>query len=64
MPKTSKAHAMFFFLRAGEFFSAAEKLFASEKQSNSSTQMGISDLFLLLTRGGAGFEGVLAVAQA
>jgi HEPN domain-containing protein len=33
MPKTSKAHAMFFFLRAGEFFSAAEKLFASESRA-------------------------------
>jgi hypothetical protein len=33
MPKTSKAHAMFFFLRAAEFFSAAEKLFASENRA-------------------------------
>ena len=33
MLKTSKAHAMFFFLRAGEFFSAAEKLFASENRA-------------------------------
>jgi len=30
IPKTSNAPPMAFFLRAGEFFSAAEKLFASE----------------------------------
>jgi hypothetical protein len=30
MPKTSNAHQMAFFRRAGEFFSAAEKLFTSE----------------------------------
>src|ERR1700731_2289905 len=33
MPKTSKAHATFFFLRAAEFFSAAETLFASENRA-------------------------------
>jgi len=33
MVKTSKEHAMFFFPRAGEFFSAAEKLFASENRA-------------------------------
>jgi HEPN domain-containing protein len=33
MAKTSKAHAMFFFLRAAEFFSAAETLFASENRA-------------------------------
>jgi len=30
MPKTSKAHAMAFFSRAGDFFSAAEALFEAE----------------------------------
>jgi HEPN domain len=32
MPKTSDAHAMAFFFRAREFFSAAEELFASENR--------------------------------
>jgi HEPN domain-containing protein len=33
MPKTSDVHAMFFFFRAGEFFSASEELLASANRS-------------------------------
>ena len=38
MPKTSKAHAMSFFFRACEFFSAAEELFASERRPNATNR--------------------------